>query len=102
MSVFRWPARGRRPCLAFHRARWLGDGQIEAHHRVGRPAGERGLARRDEARLDDFLPQTDPDGDPAGVTSASNPDRNASRVANVVFSVDEHELTPAAHAESRA
>lgn len=36
------------------------------------------------------------------ITSVSNPDRNASRVANVVFSVDQHELTPAAHAESRA
>ncbi|WP_260837398.1 ATP-binding protein [Microbacterium sp. SLBN-146] len=35
------------------------------------------------------------------ITSVSNPDRNASRLANVVFSVDEHEGATAPHAESR-
>lgn len=36
------------------------------------------------------------------ITSVSNPDRNASRLANVVFSVDEPEVTVAPHAGSRA
>lgn len=36
------------------------------------------------------------------ITSVSNPDRNASRLANVVFTVDEPEVTATPHAESRA
>jgi len=35
------------------------------------------------------------------ITSVSNPDRKASRLANVVFSVDESSAAPAAHAELR-
>ena len=36
------------------------------------------------------------------ITSVSNPDRDASRLANVVFSVDETEVAVPPHAESRA
>jgi uncharacterized protein YPO0396 len=36
------------------------------------------------------------------ITSVSNPDRDASRLANVVFSVDEPEVATPPHAESRA
>lgn len=36
------------------------------------------------------------------ITSVSNPDRNASQLANVVFSVDEPEVATPPHAESRA
>ncbi len=35
------------------------------------------------------------------ITSVSNPDRNSSRLANVVFSVDQPEVTVTPRAEAR-
>lgn len=63
------------------------SGQLETHNRVVCPAGERGLARRGQARLDHFLPlaQARLDCSVVSVICAYDVDTGPSKSTRIVY-----------------